>query len=47
MTRTERLVMKGLFLPILISAVALTTVSCSKEDVPGDPEGTAMLNMYN
>lgn len=47
MIRTERLAMKGLILPILISAIVLSAASCSKEETPGDPEGTAMINMYN
>lgn len=39
--------MRSVFLPILISAFVLTAASCSKDETPGDPEGTAMLNMYN
>lgn len=38
---------RRLFLPFLVTAFVLTAASCSKEGVPGDPEGTAMLNMYN
>lgn len=39
--------MRSVFLPILVSAFVMTAASCSKDEVPGDPEGTAMLNMYN
>ena len=39
--------MRSVFLPILVSAFVMTAASCSKDDTPGDPEGTAMLNMYN
>lgn len=39
--------MKKLFLPILLSACVLGAVSCSKDEIPGDPDGTAILNMYN
>ena len=34
-------------MPILVSAFVLTAASCSKDETPGDPAGTAMLNMYN
>lgn len=39
--------MRRVFLPILVSAFVLTAASCSKDETPGDPAGTAMLNMYN
>lgn len=39
--------MKKFFLPLLAAALACTTLSCSKEDAPTDPAGTAQLNMYN
>ena len=39
--------MKKVLLPLLAAVLAGATGSCSKSDTPGDPEGTAMLNMYN
>lgn len=39
--------MKKVFWPLLAAAFVLTAASCSKDDTPGDPAGTAMLNMYN
>lgn len=39
--------MRSVFLPILVSAFVMTAASCSKDETPGDPEGTAILNMYN
>lgn len=39
--------MRRLFLPILLSACVLGAASCSKDEIPGDPDGTAILNMYN
>lgn len=39
--------MRRVFWPFLVTAFVLTAASCSKDETPGDPEGTAMLNMYN
>lgn len=39
--------MKKFILPLLAAALACTTLSCSKDDDPTDPAGTAQLNMYN
>lgn len=39
--------MHKMFLPILAAAVVCATGSCSKEETPGDPQGTSMVNMYN
>ena len=39
--------MKKVLLPLLAAVLAGATGSCSKSDAPGDPAGTAMLNMYN
>lgn len=39
--------MRRLILPILLSACVMGAASCSKDEIPGDPDGTAILNMYN
>ena len=30
-----------------VAALLFGAVSCSKDETPGDPEGTVLLNMYN
>lgn len=46
-TQKYREKMKKMFLTLLAAVLFCAAGSCSKDDTPGDPEGTAMLNMYN
>ena len=39
--------MKRFLLPLVCAALAFGVASCSDDDTPGDPAGTAMLNMLD